>query len=180
MEGDAKGERNEKGLQSLHTEPKRYVPHNTSLTRWPPLSRSSFQDALRDFFPPIQTGDPRHDFYTMYNKEAMDYDTDNVKKYDEDLNTTLIFVRAPPFTLLASLTCPLRRDYSLLSVQRSLSTLSRNSNPIRTNNPRPSSVRSSSLSTNPLSRVKPRLSHLPRRTHRARLLPSPVSSTQAF
>ena len=29
----------------------------------------------------------------MYRREAMEYDTDYVKKYDEDLNTTLIFVR---------------------------------------------------------------------------------------
>ena len=66
----------------------------------------------------------------------MEYDTDNVKKYDEDLNTTLIFVRALLlFTLLASLTFHLRRDYSLLSAQRSSSMSTRNFNPIRTNNP---------------------------------------------
>ena len=29
----------------------------------------------------------------MYKREALEYDTDYVKKYDEDLNTTLIFVR---------------------------------------------------------------------------------------
>jgi len=29
----------------------------------------------------------------MYKREATEYDTDYVKKYDEDLNTTLIFVR---------------------------------------------------------------------------------------
>ena len=28
----------------------------------------------------------------MYNREATDYDTDYIRKYDEDLNTTLIFV----------------------------------------------------------------------------------------
>ena len=54
---------------------------------------TSFQDALRTFFQPIKTDDPRLDFYTMYKREAMEYDTDYVKKYDEDLNTTLIFVR---------------------------------------------------------------------------------------
>jgi hypothetical protein len=31
----------------------------------------------------------------MYKREATEYDTDYVKKYDEDLNTTLIFVRRP-------------------------------------------------------------------------------------
>ena len=32
----------------------------------------------------------------MYKREATEYDIDYVKKYDEDLNTTLIFVRRPP------------------------------------------------------------------------------------
>jgi len=41
----------------------------------------------------------------MYKREAMEYDTDYVRKYDEDLNTTLIFVRPLPFTPIASLTC---------------------------------------------------------------------------
>ena len=53
----------------------------------------SFQDALRSFFQPIKTDDPRVDFYTMYKREATESDADYVKKYDEDLNTTLIFVR---------------------------------------------------------------------------------------
>ena len=58
-----------------------------------PLTRPSFQDALKHFFQPTKTGDPRVDFYTMYKRESAEYDTDYVKKYDEDLNTTLIFVR---------------------------------------------------------------------------------------
>ena len=45
------------------------------------------------FFQPIKTGDPRQDFYTMYKRESTEYDMEYVKKYDEDLNTTLIFVR---------------------------------------------------------------------------------------
>jgi len=53
----------------------------------------SIQDALRAFLQPIKTDDPRIDFYTVYKKEATEYNTDYVKKYDEDLNTTLIFVR---------------------------------------------------------------------------------------
>ena len=52
------------------------------------------KDALRTFFQPIKNDDPRLDFYTMYKKEANEYDQDYVKKYDEDLNTTLIFVRS--------------------------------------------------------------------------------------
>jgi len=31
----------------------------------------------------------------VYKREAMEYDADYIKKYDEDLNTTLIFVRCP-------------------------------------------------------------------------------------
>ena len=36
--------------------------------------------------------DPRAKFYDMYRHEAEEYDRDFIKKYDEDLNTTLIFV----------------------------------------------------------------------------------------
>jgi len=64
------------------------------LRPWP-LTGRSFQDALRSFFQPIKTDDPRVDFYAMYKREATEYDMDYVKKYDEDLNTTLIFVRCP-------------------------------------------------------------------------------------
>lgn len=59
-------------------------------------SRSiSIQDALRLFFQPTKTGDLRTDFYSAYQKEAAEYDTNFVKQYDEDLNTTLIFVSPP-------------------------------------------------------------------------------------
>ena len=36
---------------------------------------------------------PRVEFYDKFQREADDYDRDFVKKYEEDLNTTLIFVR---------------------------------------------------------------------------------------
>jgi len=45
------------------------------------------------YFQPIKNDDPRLDFYTMYKRETMEYDTDYMQKYNEDLNTTLIFVR---------------------------------------------------------------------------------------
>ena len=57
-----------------------------------PLTGRSLQEALRIFFQPIKTDDPRVDFYTVYKRESAEYDTEYVKKYDEDLNTTLIFV----------------------------------------------------------------------------------------
>jgi hypothetical protein len=34
----------------------------------------------------------RAQFYEKYRKEAEEYDKEFLKKYDEDLNTTLIFV----------------------------------------------------------------------------------------
>ena len=69
---------------------------------------SSIQDALRTFLQPIKSDDPRIDFYTIYKKEATEYDTDYVKKYDEDLNTTLIFVRHPLLLPLRPVPCPTR------------------------------------------------------------------------
>jgi len=39
--------------------------------------------------------DFRVHFYERYRKEAEDYDKDFMKKYDEDLNTTLVFVGYP-------------------------------------------------------------------------------------
>ena len=98
MEGNA----SERESPTLRIDPKWYVRHTilpASLT-----AEHSIQDALRSFFQPIKTDDPRLDFYTMYRREAMEYDTDYVKKYDEDLNTTLIFVRyCIPFRNLSHL-----------------------------------------------------------------------------
>jgi len=37
--------------------------------------------------------DLRAEFYKRYRKEAEEYDKEFMKKHDEDLNTTLIFVR---------------------------------------------------------------------------------------
>ena len=41
--------------------------------------------------------DPRARFFEHYRKEAGDYDEEFMKKYDEDLDTTLIFVSFCPF-----------------------------------------------------------------------------------
>ena len=40
---------------------------------------------------PIQE-DPRAKFYDVYRRKAEEYDREFIKKYDENLNTTLIFV----------------------------------------------------------------------------------------
>ena len=57
------------------------------------LTRDSIQEALRMYFQPIKNDDPKLDFYTMYKRETTEYDTEYMQKYNEDLNTTLIFVR---------------------------------------------------------------------------------------
>ena len=93
-EADKKGKEGEevkKDTPPLQIDPKWYVWYLHRFD-YVPLNELSFQDALRTFFQPIKNDDARLDFYTMYKKEAVEYDTDYVKKYDEDLNTTLIFV----------------------------------------------------------------------------------------
>jgi len=142
-----------------------------------PLNGRSLQDALRVFFQPIKSDDARLDFYTTYKKEATEYDTDYVRKYDEDLNTTLIFVRQLIYIFATHLTCYRRPVCSLPSVRPSSSIPTRSLNPIRTNNLQPSFVQSFIPSTSPLSRKTP-LFHLPRKPPPARLSPSQGSCTQ--
>ena len=43
------------------------------------------------YFQPIKNDDPQLDFHTKYKRETMDYE-EYMNKYNEDLNTTLIFV----------------------------------------------------------------------------------------
>ena len=45
------------------------------------------------YFQPIKNDDPKLDFCTMYKRETMEYDIECMQKYNEDLNTTLIFGR---------------------------------------------------------------------------------------
>ena len=42
--------------------------------------------------PPLKSDEARTDFYNVYKRESTEYDTNYVKKYEEDLNTTLVFV----------------------------------------------------------------------------------------
>jgi len=44
---------------------------------------------------PSTREDHRTRFYEMYHDEAEEYDREFIKKHDEDLNTTLIFVGFP-------------------------------------------------------------------------------------
>ena len=46
------------------------------------------------YFQPIKSDDPQLDLYTMHKRETAEYDTEYMKKHNEDLNTTLIFVRS--------------------------------------------------------------------------------------
>jgi len=50
--------------------------------------------ALPSLFPNLHgtANSARADFYNKFQREADDHDRDFMKKYDEDLNTTLIFV----------------------------------------------------------------------------------------
>ena len=63
-----------------------------SVVRTKKLTPDSIQEALRMFLQPIKNDDPQVDFYTMYKRETTEYDTEYMQKYNEDLNTTLIFV----------------------------------------------------------------------------------------
>ena len=58
---------------------------------------SSLHSTLKEFFDPLRTDDSRTDFFAMYRKESGEFDRDYAGKYDEDLNTSLIFV-SPLFT----------------------------------------------------------------------------------
>ena len=72
-----------------------------SITTTNALTPDSIQEALRMYLPPIKNDDPQVDFYTMYKRETMDYDAEYMKKYNEDLNTTLIFVSSGvPFSAI--------------------------------------------------------------------------------
>ena len=114
------------------------------------LTGHSLQDALKTFFRRIKTEEPRVDFYSMYKRKSAKYDTDYVKKYDENLDTTLIFGRYSSSYLVVHLTYSYRPAFSLPSAPPLSSTSIRISISIPTNsNPSPFFVPSSSLSTIP-------------------------------
>ena len=59
--------------------------------------------ALPSLFPNLlgTSSSARVEFYDKFQREADEYDRDFMKKYDEDLNTTLIFV-SPGFTFVSA------------------------------------------------------------------------------
>ena len=83
----------------------------------------------------------------MNKQEAMEYDTENIQKYNEDLNTTLIFVRFRSLLVSQVANYRLRLVCSLRSASPSSSTSSPSSSPIPPNGPNHISERFSSAST---------------------------------
>jgi len=62
------------------------------LPNWGLNSAYSLHSALKEFFEPLRTNNSRADFFAVYRKESDVFDREHAKKYDEDLNTSLIFV----------------------------------------------------------------------------------------
>jgi len=91
--------------------------------------------SLSSFFPSLHgsSNSARVEFYDKFKHEAEDHDKDFIKKYDDDLNITLIFVSAffSPASVVALIGfLGKRRLCSLRSHPLSLSTSSRTSNQI--------------------------------------------------
>ena len=59
----------------------------------PDFLEDSIRDALNTVFGSARPGlNPRMEFYNKFQREMEEHDWDFKKRYDEDLNTTLIFV----------------------------------------------------------------------------------------
>ena len=118
------------------------------------LTLDSIQAALRMYLQPIKNDDPQLDFYTMYHRETTEHDTKYMQKYNDDLNTTLIFVRSIFLRSLYSIDNILRPVCSLRSAPPSSSMSSPSSGQTLVNGPKPSSEQSSSPSTDLLLQMK--------------------------
>ncbi|KAF9783273.1 hypothetical protein BJ322DRAFT_1008423, partial [Thelephora terrestris] len=76
--------------------------------------------ALPTLFPHLLETDQnaRVEFYTKFQRQTSDHDRDFIKKYDEDLNTTLIFAglfSAVASAFIISVETSLQPDYTQLS-----------------------------------------------------------------
>lgn len=60
-----------------------------------PSLEDAVQNALKNYFPPLESSNARVEFYNKFKREADDYDNDFLKKYGGDLDITLIFVGPP-------------------------------------------------------------------------------------
>ena len=151
-----------------------------SIARTIKLTPYSIQEALRMYLQPIKNDDPQLDFYTMYKRETTEYDTEYMQKYNEDLNTTLIFVSSCVPLSPCSADYIFRLVCSLLSAPPSSSTSSPTSSQILMNDPKLTCAQSSSASTHPLLPTK-----IPPSLRRGMVLPGRSSQpwtfcTQAF
>ena len=111
----------------------------------------------------------------MYKREATEYDTDYVKKYDEDLNTALIFVRRSSLAPANHLTCSHRRVSSAFVID-----VHSNLQPDPNEQSAALLPLSSSLSISLPSPAKLLPPHLFRKIHRARPSLPPASCMQVF
>ena len=59
-----------------------------------PRTSHSIQESLRIYLQPVENGDPQLDLCTINKRETVEYDAGCMQKYNEDANTTLIFVRS--------------------------------------------------------------------------------------
>ena len=125
-----------------------------------------------------QETDSRVKFYEKYYKVAEEYDKVFMKKHEEDLNTTLIFVSTSIRDRRVSADGTHRLVCSLPLRRLSSSTSTNNCVPIRTKRPPPSSASSSTKSTTRRLEIPPRPSRNgPARP--TRLYKSRVSSFRA-
>ena len=70
----------------------KWCAHSVPSARPLLTSKSSLHSVLKEFAEPLRTNDSRTDFFAIYRRESGEFDRDYAKKYDEDLNTSLIFV----------------------------------------------------------------------------------------
>jgi len=70
------------------------MTHNLQMGKFPLAPDLSVTETTRNSKKDAQPTqeDHRSRFFEYYRKEAEEYDKEFLKKYDEDLNTTLIFV----------------------------------------------------------------------------------------
>jgi len=61
----------------------------------------SLRSVIEEFIDPLRTNDSLADFYAVYSKKSGEFDRSYVKKHDDDLNTSLIFVSCLIFVLRA-------------------------------------------------------------------------------
>ena len=80
----------EKGPPLVQVDPRWYAPRFSVRNRI--LTDDSINSALKEFFQPSRTNNTRADFFAVYRKESEEFDRDYTRKYDEGLNTSLLFV----------------------------------------------------------------------------------------